>query len=223
MTRSLEERLSAARPRPWQDSDDVDNAASELALTIARAHITPRRRPHHRTKFSVLLAGALVLGTATTAAAVPAIVAWAPWEPDVSVQRVFTLDTGETASCTLVMKVLPDYAATTENLDRNVEVARVFLRDHDWSSIVRQGSRQADEALRLSTDAAETQIKFDEAQRKLGTGPTPALTPAASPPASTSVASDMSTDVQQVFQRAGLLKAGVSVESRIACTDEAPE
>jgi len=222
MTQSLEDKISSAQPHPWLESDEIDDSARRLALAVSQENATAWRS-RHRVKFAVLLAGALVVGSATTAAAVPAIVAWAPWEPDATVQRSFTLDTGQSASCTMVMKVLPDLATATDDLDRNVKDARVFLRDHDWSAILRLGSRQAKEALRLSAAAAETQSKFDEAQGAAATSASPAPSPKAPLSESTSIAADVSTRVQEVFQSAGVLKAGVSVESQIECTDGASE
>jgi hypothetical protein len=132
----IQQRVEEARPVNVADDHVVDRLARGLAHSIAETSTArgTRRRPRMQLMTALTLGFVAIGGTA--AAAVPALISWAPWEPDIVVERSFPL-TGSDAvqDCVTVIRVMPDAATAGINAGDRLRAARAFLRDNDWTHI----------------------------------------------------------------------------------------
>ena len=135
MEHDLDQALKRANPFPSDADPDLKQFTHRLAVSVAAGD----HRAKHRRRRRNMAAGfglGVVLIAGTGASAIPAILEWAPWEPDITIEREFAVAGGDgSAKCVEVMRVDPDYGTADENVDRNVARARAFLQDNDWSHI----------------------------------------------------------------------------------------
>lgn len=212
MNSELDDRLSQSASRRLGDDPAVVASALRLARAVADSANSPSHKRAHRVKIAIGLSIAIAVGGATTATAVPALIAWAPWEPDVAVSRSFPLTGGGTAECTMVITIDRDFATADSHLENNVANAREFLRDHDWSQLVISTDRLSEE----NATAQRAQQAAEAAAAASGqSGATPSS--AAAKPQDSVVAMNFTEQVSRTFTKAGMLKPGVSVESRTVC------
>jgi hypothetical protein len=134
MEHDLDEALHQANPFPHEPDSAAKQVTHRLAATIAAVDRLARQR--RRRNVAVGFGFGVVLIASTGAAAMPSILDWAPWEPDIMIEREFSVASDDgTVKCVEVMRVDPDYATADENVGRNVTQARAFLQDNDWSYI----------------------------------------------------------------------------------------
>ena len=135
MEHDVDEALDRANPYPSDPDSDVKQFTHRLAVSIAAVD-HPARRRRRRRNVAIGFSLGVVLVAGTGASAIPTILEWAPWEPDIMIEREFSVSSGDgSAKCVEVMRVDPDYETADENVDRNVAQARAFLQDNDWSYI----------------------------------------------------------------------------------------
>lgn len=132
----IQQRVEEARPANVTDNPVVDHLAHDLAYSIAQTAAAQRRRRRPRIRLiTALTLGFLAVG-GTAAAAVPALISWAPWEPDIVVERSFPIPGNDDVNhCVTVIRVMPDAATEGSDGDERVRAARAFLQDNDWSTL----------------------------------------------------------------------------------------
>ncbi|MBC7443531.1 MAG: hypothetical protein H7311_13605 [Ramlibacter sp.] len=223
MNSDLDGRLSQSALRGLADDAAVVDSAQRLANAVADSVISPARKRAHRVKMVIGLGIAIAIGGATTATAVPALIAWAPWEPDAAVSRSFPLTGGGTADCTMIIKVGRDVVTADEHLEENVANAREFLRDHDWSQLV----VSADLLSQENTTAQRAKQAADAAAAAEGFGADGASGQRSGNPSSTAaeprdsvLEMNFTEQAMRTFITAGLMKPGVSVESGTRCDEK---
>lgn len=198
MERSIEQRLDEAGAASISELPTVAAAAQDLARTVATSDGVKTERRRHKIKMVSGLCAALVLGGATAATAGPAIVEWAPWEPDVMVERSFPLsDTGSTASCAVIVRVTRDERTAGPDADARLRDAREFLQEQDWSSL----------------DASIADIPPRDLKAMTAQGISEPLM----------LTMRIGDQVDAKFEAAGHLGRGVVVESVGRCDDEAAQ
>lgn len=209
----IDELVRRAAP-PALGSHPV-NAAE--ARAIARA-IADERRPRYvrlRSGVGVALLSIGLVGVGTTAAvAGPALLSWVGWTPDAAVQRTFELSAGgDVGLCTVVARVVPEYGARLSDpeVEERTEKAREFMAGYDWSPVVATITAEDIEA-GLVEEQAERQALKDRIEAD---GGNPADVPE---PDRGGVATGLMVDeVSQVFDEAGHLAGGVSLEMAGQC------
>lgn len=199
MTDPMDRLLDQSRPGNVSDLPGVAESARRVAERAASEQISRHRRPRIW-RWPVM--GLVAL--AVSAGAIPPLIWWAPWEPDVVISREFPItDGGEPTECVVVVRVAREGVSDNAELDRQVEEARRYLQEEDWSSIS------------VDLDDLDSYLNsLPPAQRELReqTG--------ISPPAILAMLT--SNKVSEAFERAGYLTSGVVIESAGRC-DEVTE
>ncbi|MDJ0379200.1 hypothetical protein [Cryobacterium sp. PH31-L1] len=182
--------------RTWAPGDDVAIAdeAKLLAIAIAADERSTTRRWNHRVKLVAGLSAIFALGGATAVAAVPALLEWAPWEPDLVIEREFPVALSDKSqSCVVIMRVDIDDSTPDAEAARNLHDAQAFLSSNDWSLV--QGD------LRMLTP------KERDMMRRQGLSKSAILT------------TSVSDQVSAAFLDAGHLKPGMSLSAVGHCGD----
>lgn len=208
------------RSAPPALGSDPKNAAE--ARLIARAVATERRPPRSRLRTglgaAILTVGLVGVGT-TAAVAGPTLLGWVGWVPDASVQRTFELDAGsEIGFCAVVARVVPEYGGglSDTEVDGRTEEAREFLADYDWGPVVASISPE-DIGAALRAEQAER-----EASEERTGGGGGALTDVPDADHGVVVSSLMGDEMMRVFEEAGYLDGGVSLDMAGECGAETP-
>ncbi|MDJ0323041.1 hypothetical protein QMG61_04590 [Cryobacterium sp. PH31-AA6] len=135
MEDDLDRELNRANPFQRDSVPALVQSTQHLVASIA-ALDRPARRRRRRRNFAVGFGLGVVLIAGTGASAIPTILEWAPWEPDVMIEREFAVTGGHgSAKCVEVMRVDSDAKTADANADRNLAQARAFLQNNDWSNI----------------------------------------------------------------------------------------
>lgn len=182
--------------RTWAPGADVAIAdeAKLLAIAIAADHRATKRRWSQPFKLVAGLSAIFALGGATAVAAVPALLEWAPWEPDLVIQREFPVAfSDKSQSCVVIMRVDTDDATPDAEAARNLHDAQVFLSSNDWSLV--QG------------DLSMVTPKQRDMMRRQGMSESAMLT------------TSVSDQVSAAFLEAGHLKPGMSLSAVGHCGD----
>ncbi|WBM79873.1 hypothetical protein KIV56_17150 [Cryobacterium breve] len=131
----LSAALKKADPFPEAETSHVAPSLQRLVRSVAAFDHAARRRRHRRFSIGAIGVGVVLLA-GTGASALPGIIEWAPWTPDIVVDRAFPISDGTgLTGCVIVMRVDPDYTTGDGNTDAHVANARAFLQGHDWSTI----------------------------------------------------------------------------------------
>jgi hypothetical protein len=136
MERSIEQRLDEVGSTSVYEQPAVAAAVRELVRTVAASDGAKVGRRRHRIKMIAGLCLALVLGGGTAATAGPALLAWAPWAPDAVIERAFPISgSAGSASCAVIVRVVPDPQTGGSDADTRLREAREFLQQHDWTTL----------------------------------------------------------------------------------------
>ncbi|TFB83630.1 hypothetical protein E3O44_17315 [Cryobacterium algoricola] len=131
----LSAALEQADPFSEAEVSLVAPSLQRLVRSVAALDHAARRRRHRRFVIGGIGVGVVLLA-GTGASALPGIIEWAPWAPDVVLDRAFPISDGTgLTGCVIVMRVEPDSATGDENTDAHVADARAFLQGHDWSTL----------------------------------------------------------------------------------------
>ncbi|MEB0306845.1 hypothetical protein QN345_16210 [Cryobacterium sp. 10I1] len=131
----LSAALKKTDPFPEAETSHVAPSLQRLVGSVAALDHAARRRRHRRFVIGGIGVGVVLLA-GTGASALPGLIEWAPWAPDIVLDRAFPVSDGTgLTGCVIVMRVEPDYATGDENTDAHVADARAFLQGHDWSTI----------------------------------------------------------------------------------------
>ncbi len=219
------------------DMDDIDDLVRRTApqalglestnATEARkiAHAVAADRRPRRSKLRTGLWAAIfsvgLVGVGTTAAvAGPALLDWVGFTPDVVVQRTFELRTGndELGLCTVVARVSPEYGGELSDVevDERTQAARKFLADYDWDPFVAAITAEDIEA-EFNDQQAERQALKNKIEA--GGGDSADVPDAEHGIAASSLVGD---EMLRLFEEAGYLDGGVSLEMAGHCGDETP-
>lgn len=194
MDDQIDRLLSTTRPGAAGDDVIIAEEAKLLASVIAADNRSTKRRWSHQFKLVAGLSVAFVLGGATAVAAVPALLEWAPWEPDVVIEREFPLSLSDTSqSCVVIMRVDADDSTPDRETTRNLHDAQDFLSNNDWSFV--QG------------DLSMVPPKERDMMRRQGMSESAILT------------TTVSDQVSEAFVEAGHLKTGISLSTVGRCDD----
>lgn len=221
MNSDLDGRLSQSAFRGLADDAAVVDSAQRLANAVADSVISPARKRAHRVKMVIGLGIAIAIGGATTATAVPALIAWAPWVPDATISRSFPLTGGGTADCTMIIKVGRDFVTADEHLEENVANAREFLRDHDWSQLVVSADLEENTTAQRARQAADASAAAEEFGTAGASGQSSGSPSSkAVEPRDSVLEMNFTEQAMRAFITAGLMKPGVSVESGTRCDEK---
>jgi len=203
------------RAAPPALGSDPGNAAQARAIARAVADERRPRRFRLRSGLGIAVLSIGLVGVGTTAAvAGPALLSWVGWAPDAAVQRTFELSAGrEVGLCAVVARVVPEYGGQLSDAEVNerTEQAREFLAGYDWSPLVAAVTAQDIEA-GLVEEQAERQALKDRIAAEGGN-------PGDVPDADRGIVAStlMSDEMSRVFEEAGHLAGGVSLEMAGQC------
>ncbi|MCP2030355.1 hypothetical protein L1277_000419 [Okibacterium sp. HSC-33S16] len=179
------------------DLPGVTERARQVAERTANDRDTVTSRPERRRLWGVLAFSAVVV--AVSAAAIPTIISWAPWEPDAVISREFPItDGGKSTDCVVIIRAVQAENATGAEAEADLENARRFLQEEDWSAI----SVDLDDL-----DAYLDSMPPEQRALREETG--------INPPALLSMLT--SNEVSAVFEQAGYLTSSVFLESTGRC------
>lgn len=186
MDDELDELLQAGKPRQVTAEATVMRSVDELVRSTAEAERVRRPARARRTLFTLLASGVIIVGA--TAAAIPLVVEWATWQPDAYAELTFSgVDGGE--RCEFVVR-----AVSVGGSDADVELARRFLQEHDWSTI----------------EVTKADIAEMPAERRVGVDGGEA-------PEAALVSRLLSERVNGVWAASGFADRGVALESQGGC------
>ncbi|GGE92104.1 hypothetical protein [Mycetocola zhadangensis] len=198
MSDRLDRLLNESRPPDATALPGVADRAREVAAGAASGEGQPFR-PRRPRWWNFLVFGTVAV--AASAAAIPPLVAWAPWEPDLVVSREFPVtDGGELTNCVVIVRVGQDEHAGGADAGRHLDEARRFLQDGDWSDIT------------VDLDDVEAYLDAMTPQQR-------ALREEAGISNPHLLSMLASNEITSEFEEAGYLKHGVWLESMGTCDE----
>jgi hypothetical protein len=134
----LNRLLTDAAPPSRTDDELVRQAARGTARAVASTmHVSVPRR---KTRAMWIIGGAIVLATTgvTGAVAVPALMEWGDWQPDLIVEHEFLVTAeGTPVDCIIAKRVEPSPPDGIDDPDiqKRLKAASLFLNDYDAISL----------------------------------------------------------------------------------------
>lgn len=208
------------RAGPPALGSDRTNAA--VARALAQAVAAERRpgRSRLRAGLGVAFLSVGLLGVGTTAAvAGPGLLSRVGWVPDAAAQRTFELDAGsDLGLCTVVARVVPEYGGglSDAEVDERTETAREFLADYDWGPVV---ASIAPEDVEAALVAEQDERQASEERIGAGGGDSADVPDVDRGVVASSLMGD---EMLRVFEDAGYLDGGVSLEMAGQCEASTP-